>query len=97
MAEEQKTSGSIWTAVAIAAKEWANTPFPYLLGGALLILGSKWDGHLHDQKGCFQLQEIKGAIYKVDTCSGKTEEVKPGQTLPKPSESQRGATAGSAP
>jgi hypothetical protein len=31
----------------------------------------------YNQKGCFQLQEIKGVVYKVDTCSGKVEELKP--------------------
>jgi hypothetical protein len=94
MAEENKQSGGIWTAIALAAKEWAQTPFPYLLGGALLITGGKWDGHLHDQKGCFQLQEVKGAIYKVDTCSGKTEEVKPAPTVSKPIEPASSASGG---
>ncbi|MFZ2163407.1 MAG: hypothetical protein WAW02_14440 [Sideroxyarcus sp.] len=32
---------------------------------------SKWDGHLHSQEKCFQLQEISGKIFKVNTCTGE--------------------------
>jgi hypothetical protein len=77
MADEYKPSGGIGAGMAHAAAALAHTPLPYLLGMALMLTGIKWDGHLHDQKGCFQLQEVKGVIYKVDTCSGKTEELKP--------------------
>jgi len=40
---------------------------------ALVYAAIKWDGHLHDRKGCVQLQEVQGKVYKVDTCTGKTE------------------------
>lgn len=76
MAESEK-SGGLAAGIAHAAAELAHTPLPYLLGMGLMFIGFRWDGHLHDQKGCFQLQEIKGVVYKVDTCSGKVEEVKP--------------------
>jgi len=36
---------------------------------------SKWDGHLFDRKGCVEVQEISGKFFKVDTCSGKIEEL----------------------
>lgn len=75
MSEEKL--GGLAAGLAHAAAAFANTPFPYLLGVALMLTGTKWDGHLHDQKGCYQLQEIKGVVYKVDTCSGKVEEIKP--------------------
>lgn len=77
MTEEQKPVGGLASGIAHAAAALANTPLPYLLGLALMFTGLKWDGHLHDQKGCFQLQEVKGVVYKVDTCSGKAEELKP--------------------
>lgn len=75
MAESEKTGG-LAAGLAHAAAAFANTPFPYLLGVGLMLMGSKWDGHLVDQKGCYQLQEIKGIVYKIDTCTGKTEELK---------------------
>ncbi len=75
MAETNK-SGGLAAGIAHAAAELAHTPLPYLLGMGLMFIGIRWDGHLHDQKGCFQLQEIKGVVYKVDTCSGKVEQIK---------------------
>jgi hypothetical protein len=69
-------SGGLAAGLAHAAAAFADTPFPYLLGMALIYVATKWDGHLHDQKGCFQLQEIKGIVYKVDTCTGKAEELR---------------------
>jgi len=71
MAEQEK-SGGLAAGLAHAAAAFAHTPFPYLLGVALMILATRWDGHLHDQKGCLQLQELKGIVYKVDTCTGKS-------------------------
>ena len=79
MADESKSSGGTVAAVAAAAASLAHTPLPYLVGMALLLTGSRWDGHLHDPKNCFQLQEMKGIVYKIDTCTGKTEEMKPEQ------------------
>jgi hypothetical protein len=55
---------------------------------ALIFVATRWDGHLHDQKGCFQLQELRGKTYKVDTCSGKVESIDdptpPPKVLPSP-------------
>jgi hypothetical protein len=45
-------------------------------GLALMMFGSKWDGHLFDKKGCVQIQEIKNQLYKVDTCDIKVLPVK---------------------
>jgi|GEM_PF-4014019 len=39
-------------------------------------MAGKWDGHLYDRKGCVQLQEIAGKVYKVDTCTGAVSEFK---------------------
>jgi hypothetical protein len=88
MAEEK---GGALAAFATMGAAFARTPFPYLLGCALLLWASRWDGHLHEQKGCFQLQETQGKTYKVDTCSGKVEALEepklPEQRVaPKPNE-----------
>ena len=40
------------------------------VAGALIIAASQWDGHLYDRKGCVQLQEVNGQIFKMDTCTG---------------------------
>jgi len=60
-----------------AVAEIAHSQMGYLIGFGLMMLaiyvGVKWDGHLYDRKGCVQLQEISGQIYKVDTCSGDNE------------------------
>lgn len=54
----------------------------FALGVAALVFGmmagSKWDGHLHPQTKCFELQEIGGKAFKVNTCTGETEEFKSG-------------------
>jgi hypothetical protein len=76
----QEKSGMV-SAIAHAMAAFAHTPFPYLLGVALMMLATRWDGHIFDQKGCFQLQEIKGIIYKVDTCTGKAEELNPKNSM----------------
>jgi len=58
----------------------ANSPMGYLIGFGLMILatnvGMKWDGHIHDRKGCIQIQKVDNLTYKVDTCTGKTELLK---------------------
>lgn len=92
MAESEK-SGGLAAGLAHAAAEFAHTPFPYLLGMGLMFMGAKWDGHFHDQKGCYQLQEIKGAVYKVDSCFGKVEQVKPEATQPPTSPAQVGVSS----
>lgn len=40
-----------------------------------IYIGIKWDGHLYDRKDCVKIQETTTAIYKIDTCSGETEEL----------------------
>jgi len=37
---------------------------------AMIVAASKWDGHLYNRKDCVTLKEIKGQVYKVDTCTG---------------------------
>lgn len=65
---------------AEAISEIAHGPMGYFIGFGLMMfavyIGIRWDGHLHDRKGCIQLQEVSGSIYKVDTCTGKTELLK---------------------
>ena len=42
----------------------------FFVAWALIIAATQWDGHLYDRKGCVQLQEVKGQIFKMDTCTG---------------------------
>jgi hypothetical protein len=74
MSDQGKTSWAGGVAHAFAA--FAGTPFPYLLGVALMLAAVHWDGHLQSQKGCVQLQEVQGRVFKVNTCTGATEEIK---------------------
>jgi len=37
----------------------------------------KWDGHLQAQTKCFELKEIAGKVFKVNSCTGEVEEVTP--------------------
>ena len=46
----------------------------FIGGGAGLIAASRWDGHLHPQQGCVQLQKIDGQLFKVNSCTGEVEE-----------------------
>lgn len=39
------------------------------------IIAAKWDGHLYDRKGCLELQEIKGEIYKINSCDNTVEKL----------------------
>lgn len=41
-----------------------------------LLVGPKWDGHLRSQAKCFELQELSGKIYKVNTCTGEVTELR---------------------
>jgi hypothetical protein len=36
---------------------------------------SHWDGHVVPQSKCFDLKEIKGKVYKVNTCTGDAQEL----------------------
>ena len=40
-----------------------------------LSFGSKWDGHLHPQERCFDIKEISGKSYKVNSCTGEISEI----------------------
>ena len=42
---------------------------------ALTPAAQKWDGHLHAQTKCFELKEIAGKVFKVNSCTGEVEEV----------------------
>jgi hypothetical protein len=44
---------------------------------ALTPAAQKWDGHLHAQTKCFELKEVAGKIFKVNSCTGEVEEVTP--------------------
>lgn len=72
------------SAISHAARELASTPLPYFLGVALMFAAIKWDGHLRDPQRCFEIRDIRGTYYKVDTCTGRIEkmEPQPGATLP---------------
>ena len=50
------------------------------LGFAFILAAVTWDGHFYDQKGCWQLQEIKGKAFNVNTCTGETKPFKLEQT-----------------
>ncbi len=39
------------------------------------MAATKWDGRIHPQTKCFELQEIKGEAYKVNTCTGEFEKI----------------------
>ena len=58
-----------------AASELANSPMGYWIGFGLFVLASSvgvnWDGHLHDRKGCVEVQAVSNFIFKVDTCTGE--------------------------
>ncbi len=79
--------------IAHAAAALADSPLAFGLGFGLLfglpLLATHWDGHLTDRRGCVQLQEMKGKVYKVDTCTGKVEEVKTTEETDKSSTSSK--------
>ena len=66
---------SLVAGLAHAAAAFAQTPLPYLVGVGVMIAASHWDGHLQSQKGCVEVQHVAGHYFKVDTCTGKTEEI----------------------
>lgn len=39
-----------------------------------IMAGSKWDGHLSPPPKCFELQEISGKVFKVNSCTGEITE-----------------------
>ena len=41
-----------------------------------MTAGMKWDGHLLSQTKCFEVQEISGKVFKVNTCTGEITEYK---------------------
>jgi hypothetical protein len=64
---------------AEAIGEIAHSQLGYFIGIALFMLAigisMKWDGHIHDRKGCVEVQEKAGKFFKVDTCTGDIEEI----------------------
>ena len=62
-----------------AIAEIAHSQLGYLIGFGFMVLaigiGSKWDGHIFDRKGCVEVQEKSGHFFKVDTCNGTVEEL----------------------
>lgn len=75
------------TSIGHAAQAWAETPFPYLLGFGIAVgligFAGKWDGHLYNRTGCVQLKELRGEVFKVDTCTGETEKFQVEKVTPK--------------
>lgn len=65
---------------AKAIAEISHSQLGYWIGISLFVFANsvalKWDGHLFDRKDCVKIQKIDNFIYKVDTCSGKTELLK---------------------
>lgn len=55
------------------------TAFGVAFGIAAVVFavsfGSKWDGHFHPQEKCFEIKEISGKTYKVNTCTGEVSEL----------------------
>lgn len=64
---------------AEAIAQIAHSQLGYFIGIALLmfvmVVLTKWDGHLYDRKGCVEIQEKSGKFFKVDTCVGNIEEI----------------------
>jgi len=50
--------------------------FAMALMMAGIMFGSKWDGHLNPQTKCFEIKEINGKSYQLNTCTGETKELK---------------------
>ena len=36
---------------------------------------NKWDGHLFPPEKCFELRELQGKVYRLNVCTGETQEV----------------------
>lgn len=75
MTEKTQETTGFGTAIANLGTSMSGTVLPYLLGMALVILASKWDWHFVQPKECFKFQEVGGVLHKLDTCSGKIEQV----------------------
>lgn len=49
------------------------------LAFALALIGTnvaiKWDGRLFPEPKCFELQEVSGRIFRVNTCTGEATEI----------------------
>lgn len=68
---ESKGLGEFGTGIGMGAAMVA-----MFLAVPLILFASKWDGHLHEQKQCYELREIEKKLFKLNTCTGKMEEVK---------------------
>jgi hypothetical protein len=40
-----------------------------------MMAAAHWDGHLQNQKGCTEVQQVGGKFFKVDSCNGKVDEI----------------------
>lgn len=40
-----------------------------------LTAGTKWDGRLFPEPKCFNIQEVAGRVFKVNTCTGDITEI----------------------
>ncbi|WP_275288635.1 hypothetical protein [Halomonas elongata] len=41
----------------------------------LMIFATSWDGHLHEQKQCYEIKKIDGELFKLNTCTGELETI----------------------
>ena len=48
----------------------------FMGGMALVYAALRWDGHIHKQDGCYEIQAIQGLGYMVNTCDGTHELLK---------------------
>lgn len=35
----------------------------------------KWDGHIHAETKCFEIKEVSGKVYRLNSCTGESEEL----------------------
>lgn len=40
-----------------------------------IALGSKWDGRLFPEPNCFELQEVSGRLFSINTCTGEATQI----------------------
>jgi hypothetical protein len=72
---EEKKHNKFVSAIA----EIAHSQLGYFIRFGFMMLaigiGSKWDGHIFDRKGCVEVREKSDHFFKVDTCNGTVEEL----------------------
>lgn len=54
----------------------------------------KWDGHLHAQTGCYDIKDVNGTTYRVNTCTGELQKLPLPEQLPVQAQSTLSHPAG---